>query len=110
MTDILLFPINQKELIFDYPCNFDIISVRKEFDNIFIELEPKEQDSLKWKHQHYKMVLFYDNIPNYVNFELIEDYIRAQHEELMCMAWIDSNDIEYTWVIHGPYEGWKNDE
>ena len=104
MVDTIIFPLDKKELVFDYGYEFNVKDVRKDFNNIFIDIDKKEGS--KFKHQHYKMVLFYDDIPNYVNYEPIEDYIRAQGEELMCAAWLDSDNIEYTFVIHGPYEGW----
>ena len=108
MTNTIIFPLDKKELIFNYGYKFEIKSIKKKFNNIFITINRKKNSS--YKHQHYKMVLFYDDIPSYVNFEAVEDYIRAQHEELMCAAWVDSNNIEYIWVIHGPYEGWIDDE
>ncbi len=102
----IIFPLDKKELIVNCEYEFQTKSIKKESNKIIIEIERNENSQNK--HQHYKMVLFYDNIPGYVNFEPIEDYIRAQPEELMSIAWVDSDNIQYTWIVHGPYEGWIN--
>lgn len=99
----IIFPLDKKELIVNCEYELQIQFIKKESNNIIIAVERNENSQDKY--QHYKIVLFYDNIPGYVNFEAIEVYIKAQPEKLMCIAWVNSDNIEYTWVVHGLYKG-----